>query len=106
MPEARAYTLFPLDEELELQAGKLTPKGRERLIRLSGWMPFRQATELFSKFTGIRNVSINRNASARSGKRAGGRGGHGWRGVAANLHRLSLSARGAHSGLSPCRRTY
>lgn len=27
---------FPLDEELELQPGKLTPKGRERLIRLSG----------------------------------------------------------------------
>ena len=44
---------FPLDEELELQPGKLTPKGRERLVRLSGWMPFRQATELFADFTGI-----------------------------------------------------
>lgn len=44
---------FPLDAELELQPGKLTPKGRERLVRLSGWMPFRQATTLFADFTGI-----------------------------------------------------
>jgi hypothetical protein len=49
---------FPLDEELELQSGKLTPKGRERLTRLSGWMPFRQATELFAEFTGIRLSKI------------------------------------------------
>lgn len=49
---------FPLDAELELQPGKLTPKGRERLVRLSGWMPFRQATELFADFTGIRLSKI------------------------------------------------
>lgn len=49
---------FPLDEELELQPGKLTPKGRERLVRLSGWMPFRPATELFEEFTGIRLSKI------------------------------------------------
>jgi hypothetical protein len=49
---------FPLDEELELQPGKLTPKGRERLVRLSGWMPFRRATELFEEFTGIRLSKI------------------------------------------------
>ena len=49
---------FPLDEELELQSGKLTPKGHERLVRLSGWMPFRQATELFGEFTGIRLSKI------------------------------------------------
>ena len=49
---------FPLDEELELQPGKLTPKGHERLVRLSGWMPFRQATELFADFTGIRLSKI------------------------------------------------
>jgi hypothetical protein len=48
----------PLDKELELQAGKLTPKGRERLVRLSGWMPFRQAAELFEEFTGIRLSKI------------------------------------------------
>ena len=49
---------FPLDEELELQPGKLTPKGRERLVRLSSWMPFRPATELFEEFTGIRLSKI------------------------------------------------
>ena len=49
---------FPLDEELELQPGKLTPKGRERLARLSCWMPFRPATELFEEFTGIRLSKI------------------------------------------------
>lgn len=48
----------PLDEELKLQPGKLTPKGRERLVRLSGWMPFRPATELFEEFTGIRLSKI------------------------------------------------
>lgn len=48
----------PLDEELKLQPGKLTPKGRERLVRLSGWMPFRQATKLFEEFTGIRLSKI------------------------------------------------
>jgi hypothetical protein len=59
---------FPLDEELELQAGKLTPKGRERLVRLSGWMPFRQATELFEEFTGIRLSKI---VSQRGTEKAG-----------------------------------
>jgi hypothetical protein len=59
---------FSLDEELELQPGKLTPKGRERLIRLSGWMPFRQATELFSEFTGIR---LSKLVSQRGAEAAG-----------------------------------
>lgn len=49
---------FPLDEELKLQSGKLTPKGHERLVRLAGWIPFRQATELFEEFTGIRLSKI------------------------------------------------
>lgn len=43
----------PLDEELELLAGKLTPQGHERLVRLSSYMPFEQAVELFEDFTGI-----------------------------------------------------
>ncbi len=59
---------FPLDEELELQSGKLTPKGRERLMRLSGWMPFRQATALFEEFTGIRLSKI---VSQRGTEKAG-----------------------------------
>jgi len=43
----------PLDEELELLAGKLTPRGHEQLVRLSSSMPFEQAVELFEDFTGI-----------------------------------------------------
>jgi len=44
---------FPLDEELELLAGKLTPRGHEQLVRLSSCMPFEQAVELFEDFMGI-----------------------------------------------------
>jgi len=43
----------PLDEELELVAGKLTPRGHEQLVRLSSYVPFEQAVELFEDFTGI-----------------------------------------------------
>ncbi len=44
---------FPLDEELELLAGKLTPRGHEQLVRLSSYLPFEQAMELFEDFMGI-----------------------------------------------------
>jgi hypothetical protein len=43
----------PLDKELELLAGKLTPRGHEQLVRLSSYMPFEQAVELFEDFMGI-----------------------------------------------------
>lgn len=46
---------FPLDEELELVPGKLTPRAHERLVRLAGWIPsFAKAAELFEEFLGIR----------------------------------------------------
>jgi hypothetical protein len=45
---------FPLDEELELLPGELTPYGHESLVRLSGWMPFRKASEIFEDLLGIR----------------------------------------------------
>jgi hypothetical protein len=44
---------FPLDEELELLPGKLTPREHECLVRLSGWMPFGKAVELLGDFVGI-----------------------------------------------------
>jgi hypothetical protein len=44
---------FPLDEELGLLPGGLTPLGHEQLVRLAGWMPFERAAELFTDFTGI-----------------------------------------------------
>lgn len=45
---------FPLDEELQLVPGKLTPREHERLVRLAGWIPsFEKAVELFGDFLGI-----------------------------------------------------
>jgi len=45
---------FPLDEELELLPGNLTPCGHERLVRLAGWIPsFERVVEMFRDFTGI-----------------------------------------------------
>ena len=38
---------FPLDEELKLLPGVLTPHGHENLVRLCGWMPFGKAAEMF-----------------------------------------------------------
>ena len=37
---------FPLDEELGLLGGGLTPRGEETLARLSTWMPYESAREL------------------------------------------------------------
>jgi len=45
---------FPLDEELELLPGMLTPYGHECLVRLSGWMPFREAAEIMAEMMRIR----------------------------------------------------
>jgi hypothetical protein len=45
---------FPLDEELKLLCGELTPFGHECLVRLSSWMPFEKAAELMGDMLGIR----------------------------------------------------
>jgi hypothetical protein len=44
---------FPLDEELKLLPGMLTPYGHECLVRLASWMPFEKAVELLDDFMGI-----------------------------------------------------
>lgn len=59
---------FPLDEELELLPGKLTPKGHEQLVRVSSWMPFRRAVEMFGEFTGIK---VSKIVSQRNTEKAG-----------------------------------
>jgi hypothetical protein len=59
---------FPLDEELELLPGKLTPKGHEQLVRVSSWMPFRRAVEMFVEFTGIK---VSKIVSQRNTEKAG-----------------------------------
>jgi hypothetical protein len=45
---------FPLDEQLGLLSGGLTPRGEETLVRLCIWMPFEQACELLADLVGIR----------------------------------------------------
>jgi hypothetical protein len=59
---------FPLDEELGLLSGGLTPRGEEMLVRLSTWMPFEQARDLLQDLVGIQ-VS---KATARRGTLATG----------------------------------
>ena len=59
---------FPLDEELELLPGKLTPKGYEQLVRVSSWMPFGRSVEMFREFTGIK---VSKIVSQRDTKKAG-----------------------------------
>jgi hypothetical protein len=44
----------PLDEELQLLGGQLTPHGHECLVRLAGWMPFEKAVEILWDMMGIR----------------------------------------------------
>ncbi len=44
---------FPLDEQLGLVSGGLTPRAEETLVRLASWMPYAQAQELLSDLVGI-----------------------------------------------------
>ena len=44
---------FPLDEELELLPGNLSPWLCENLTRLGSWIPFRRAAELLAALTGV-----------------------------------------------------
>lgn len=44
----------PLDEEVGLVSGGLTPRGEETLVRLASWMPFEQAREVFQDLGGMR----------------------------------------------------
>ncbi len=55
MPFARsvAKAFSPLDEELELLPGHLTPSLQESLVRLSTWMPFARAAREFGWFTHV-----------------------------------------------------
>jgi hypothetical protein len=59
---------FPLDEELELLPGVLTPHGHECLVRLAGWMPFEKAVEMLDDFMGI---CVSRIVSQRYTEEAG-----------------------------------
>jgi hypothetical protein len=47
------WAFFPLDEELGLLSGGLTPRGEELLARLASWMPFEPAWELLEELVGV-----------------------------------------------------
>jgi hypothetical protein len=44
---------FPLDEELALQAGSLTPRHQEHVVHLAAWMPFARAAEMLKELLGV-----------------------------------------------------
>jgi hypothetical protein len=48
-----AAGFFPLDEELGLVPGALTPRLHEQLVRPGTWLPFRPAARMLAVFTGV-----------------------------------------------------
>jgi hypothetical protein len=58
----------PLDEELELLPGQLTPSLQEDLVRLSTWMPFERAGKELQHF---RQVDVSRPTAERLTEAAG-----------------------------------
>ena len=44
---------FPLDEELRLLPGSLTPTQHEHLVHLAAWMPFAQAGKMLESLLGV-----------------------------------------------------
>ena len=44
---------FPLDEELALQPGSLTPRQQEHLTHLATWMPFARAAQMLERMLGV-----------------------------------------------------
>jgi len=59
---------FPLDEELELLPGELTPCGQENLVRLSAWMPFSKASQILKDLLGIQvSKQVGRSCTEKAG---------------------------------------
>lgn len=59
---------FPLDEELALQPGSLTPRQQEHLTHLAMWMPFERAAQMLARVLG---VQVSEPTVRRSTQRAG-----------------------------------
>lgn len=59
---------FPLDEELALLPGTLTPSLQEDLVRLGAWMPFGRAAQALQHFRG---VAVSRPTAERLTEAAG-----------------------------------
>jgi hypothetical protein len=63
-----AQAFFPLDEELALLPGTLTPNLQEDLVRLGAWMPFGRAVQELQHFRG---VAVSRPTAERLTEAAG-----------------------------------
>ncbi len=62
---------FPLDEELGLLSGGLTPRAEESLVRLSTWMPYESAREVLEDLLGVRvSKATARRATLHTGEAA------------------------------------
>src|SRR5262249_20842012 len=62
---------FPLDEELDLEEGWLSPRSQEHLVHLAIWMPFERATEMLAELTGVQiSEATARRRSYRVGEAA------------------------------------
>ena len=62
---------FPLDVQLGLLSGGMTPRGEETLVRLASWMPFESARELLKDLMGIQvSKATARRATLATGEAA------------------------------------
>jgi hypothetical protein len=69
LPVGSAF--FPLDEELGLLSGGLTPRAEETLVRLSAWMPYEAARELLEDLLGVQvSKATARRATLHTGQAA------------------------------------
>src|SRR6266481_4552337 len=65
------WAFFPLDEQLGLVSGGVTPRGEEMLVRLASWMPFEQAREFLQDLVGIQvSKATARRATLATGEAA------------------------------------
>lgn len=57
---------FPLDEELALLPGNLTPRLEDHLAHLANWMPFRRAAQMLDRVLGVQisEATIRRHTEA------------------------------------------
>src|SRR5436305_13477746 len=85
---------FPLDEQLGLLGGGLTPRGEELLARLASWMPFEAAGEMLEELMGVRvSKATVRRATLATGTAALGE----WK---AEVERLNQEARQVTAGVN------
>src|SRR5437588_807376 len=69
LPVGEAF--FPLDEQLGLLAGGVTPRAEEALVRLASWMPLASAQELLQDLLSVRaSLATTRRATLAPGEAA------------------------------------